>query len=263
MASDRSKSIAQRIHGERLERVWSRLAEALCSYFRTEVHGFEQIPRSGPAIVIANHSGWSGADAVVLAHLLHTRLGREVRVLAHPLYFDVSDEVSEVSLGFGLRRANYWSGLKSLKAGRILLIFPEGERGNFKSSLKRYRLQPFHTGFVRLAMEAQAPVIPVVITGAEESHWSLGSLDLGLFRRRLRIPLPLNWLPFPAKWRIRILKPISFSLPQVPGVRRREWIEQFAEETHDHLQDVLSEEVRERPYIYWPPVLRGSRRKAG
>ena len=79
--------LARYAHSPRLDRLWSGLAEGLCSYFRIEISGLEHVPRKGPVIVIANHSGFAGADAILLSHLIHSRSNREVRVLAHSFSF--------------------------------------------------------------------------------------------------------------------------------------------------------------------------------
>ena len=56
-----------------LDDVLGRLAD---DYFRVEVSGLENVPRSGPALVIANHSGAWGLDAFVLHKLLRREIGR-------------------------------------------------------------------------------------------------------------------------------------------------------------------------------------------
>lgn len=216
-------------------------AELLCTYFRMEVQGSRNIPEHGPAIIIANHSGFAGADVVALVHLIRTRVRPDVCVLAHRLYFNSFGFVRDWASRQGLREASVDEGRKILEEGKLLLIFPEGERGNFKSSLKRYQLQKFHTGFVRLALRTGTPVIPCVVTGAEESHLSLGSIDLRQYVRGLRIPLPLNFFPFPAKWKIRFFDAIQYR-KQSEGEPTQKWILKQAEKTREDLQRKLWKE---------------------
>lgn len=206
--------------------------------------------------MIANHSGFAGVDAVVLAHLIRQQVGRDVRVLAHPLYFDFSRTVRSVSMSFGLAQASVEAGVRCLKAGKVLVIFPEGERGNFKSSLRRYRLQPFRTGFIRIALATGAAVVPCVVTGAEESHLNLGSLNLGWVFPRARLPLPLNVLPLPAKWRIRFLRPVRFRAPARARKRGRpsspeSWLDRRARGARLRLQASLDRELRRREYVFF------------
>ena len=50
------------------------------------------------------------------------------------------------------------------------MVFPEGVRGSGKLFDKRYQLQKMGTGFVRLALESKAPIVPVAIIGSEETY---------------------------------------------------------------------------------------------
>jgi 1-acyl-sn-glycerol-3-phosphate acyltransferase len=243
-------SLAQTLHHRGWKKAWTLLAEGICRYFRVEVRGLEHIPVHGPVIVIANHSGFAGADAIVLSHLLHARLGRDTRILAHSFYF-ISRAIRQLSFGFGLREASLKTGLQSLRAGKLLLVFPEGERGNFKSSLKRYHLQPFHSGFVRMALATGAPVVPCLVTGAEETHWNLGSLGFGKLAPKLRIPLPVNWLPLPVKWRIRFLPARSLYVPNTRGPEARLKLRQLGAQIQSEMQELLTHELEARKHVFF------------
>ena len=83
---------------------------------------------------------------------------------------------------------------------------------------ERYRLSRFgRGGFVRLARQANVPIIPVAIVGAEEIHPVLGKITS--LAEPLGIPYipitptfpllgPLGLLPVPTKWTIRFGEPI-------------------------------------------------------
>jgi 1-acyl-sn-glycerol-3-phosphate acyltransferase len=99
------------------------------------------------------------------------------------------------------------------------MVFPEGERGFVKPWSKRYELQRFGMGFMRLAMETQTPIVPVGIAGGEEqspglvrSRW-LGRL-IGAPAAPITITMPwlglLGFLPLPVKFRIHLGRPMSF-----------------------------------------------------
>ena len=64
----------------------------------------------------------------------------------------------------------------------MIILFPEGEKGNFKPSRKSYELQEFKRGFVRMALETQSPIIPTLVIGAEETHINLSQLKLPKYR---------------------------------------------------------------------------------
>jgi len=232
--------------------IWHRLTQFLQIYFRIEVEGLENIPSQGPAILISNHSGYTALDAVMIAYLIRSRLGRRPRILAHRAYFDWSVLVKLISLGMGLIRADMKNGLQVLNDGHLLLLFPEGESGNFKASTKKYQLQRFQSGFLRMAQLAKTPVIPSIVIGAEESFLNFGYLDLGRIVDRLKIPLPINWFPLPAKWKIRFLKPLELNSSHTVLALDHKSTEQTCQQIRDLLQVNINYELKKRPYVYFP-----------
>ena len=95
----------------------------------------------------------------------------------------------------GFVEASKANGLNALKKKKLVALFPEGEYGNFKPTTKRYHLQEFKRGFIRLALETQAPIIPTLILGAEETHINLAQLKFTKYLRGMVLPLPLNIIP--------------------------------------------------------------------
>mgnify|MGYP006266272943 CR=1 FL=1 len=211
--------------------------EALRRYFRLDTIGGERLPRTGPALVVANHSGVSGLDALLLRHEIGRITGRDARILANRAWFSAPAVQSELPEGLGLVAARLPRAVSVLREGRVLIVFPEAERGNFKPSDEAYHLRSFRPAFVRMAAEAGAPIIPVAVRGAEETHINLASLDLprGLSLRML--PLPLNLLPLPSKWRIDILEPTP--APALDQVRDRGAAEAEAERMRAVVQEAL------------------------
>jgi 1-acyl-sn-glycerol-3-phosphate acyltransferase len=218
--------------------------ELLCRYFRVGVAGLEHIPRKGPAIIIANHSGFAGFDALVLSHVIHERTRREPRIMAHHGFFDWVVQARSLAMKLFLREAHVESGLNVLEQGHLLIVFPEAESGNFKSSLRRYELQRFHTGFFHLARQTGSPIIPAIVIGAEESNFCLGSFDLGKWHPHLRLPFPVNPVPLPAKWTIKVLDPVHIRAGESPR--------ENAESIRNLMQKALATEVAARRFIYFP-----------
>ncbi|RYZ63485.1 MAG: hypothetical protein EOP05_23475, partial [Proteobacteria bacterium] len=134
------------------------VAEIARKYFRLQVEGTENIPRRGPALICPNHSGYSGFDALLLAHEISKSTGRIPRVLTHHLWFATkATSVPAEKLGF--IEANTANATAQLKKNNLVNLFPEGEYGNFKPTVERYQIQEFKRGFIRLAIQRQCPII--------------------------------------------------------------------------------------------------------
>jgi len=189
-------------------------------WFRVETHDIERVPEGG-VLLIANHSGqfaWDGAMLGV-AMLLEATPPRLVRGMAEHLF------ARTPWAGVALTRSGSLIGtpencIAMLEAGECVMVFPEGARGANKPFRRRYQLERFGTGFMRLALESGCPIVPVGIVGAEEQQPGLANLEaLG---QRLGLPsLPITisqpWFgplgsafALPVKYRLYFGEPLAF-----------------------------------------------------
>lgn len=225
------------------------LLKLLKLYFRLEVENAHLVPKKGSAIITPNHSGFAGLDALMLNHVLVTDVKRVPRVLTHKLWFS-TDFSQNVAQKMGFYEANYENGLQFLKRKNAVVIFPEGEDGNFKPSDKMYTLQEFKRGFIRMAIETQSPIVPTLIIGAEESNFTLKKFTMNTLFKGLKLPLPLNLLPLPAKWRIIFLEPIY--LPYDTSILDdHTFIREIASDIQELMQERMSAEIKKRQSIYF------------
>jgi 1-acyl-sn-glycerol-3-phosphate acyltransferase len=203
-----------------LEFLWSR-------YFRIRLLGLENVPDEGAALLVANHSGGIPYDGTMLLYGIHRDHPRHRRV--RPLVANFAFRagwMSQVVARIGGVPASTETALPLLAAGQLLAVFPEGLKGVGKLYRERYRLTRFgRGGFARLARQAQVPMLPVAIVGAEEIHPVIGKLTklaapLGL----PYIPItptfpwlgPFGLLPVPTKWTIQIGQPVPAPDPEDP-----------------------------------------------
>ena len=223
--------------------------EVLKKYFRIEIVGLENIPTKGPIIIAPNHSGYSGFDAMILSYIIQQNTKRIPRVMTHHLWF-LNETTALPAHKLGFTEATYDNGITLLKKNNLIVLFPEGEEGNFKPSSERYQLQEFKRGFIRMAMETNAKIIPTIILGAEETHINLQKLKFTKFLRGLVLPLPLNILPLPAKWKIIFEKPIQ--LPFLPEkTKDSELCHDLASEIQETMQEKINKEVKKRGSGYF------------
>jgi 1-acyl-sn-glycerol-3-phosphate acyltransferase len=129
----------------------------------------ERLPRSGPAIIVANHN--SHLDTMVLMSLFPLRLLPKLHPVAAMDYFLTSGLSSWFNLNvvgiLPIKRTvargddNPLAPCnKALAEGQMLIVFPEGSRGEPE------QLQSFKGGIARLAESNPAvPVIPVFLHG--------------------------------------------------------------------------------------------------
>lgn len=230
---------------ELIYRVLPRLfMEILKKYFRLEVVGVENIPKKGAVLITPNHSGFSGFDALVLSYILQQYTKRTPRVLTHHLWF-LTETTALPAQKMGFIEANYENGVKELKKNHMVVLFPEGEHGNFKETRKKYQLQDFKRGFIRMALQTQAPIVPTMIFGAEETHINLKKLKFSKFLRGLVLPIPLNILPLPARWKIVFEPPIylPFSADQVDN---RDLCLDLANDVQESMQKKINQELKKR-----------------
>lgn len=224
------------------------LMEIMRKYFRLEVEGVENIPRRGAAIIAPNHSGYSGFDALLLAHIVHKEAKRIPLVLTHHFWF-LTKTTAIPAQKLGFTEATYDNGLKALEKNHAIILFPEGEQGNFKPTSRAYQLQDFKRGFVRMALETQTPIVPCLVIGAEETHINLSQLKFTKFLRGTVLPLPLNIVPLPVRWKMKFLTPIY--LPYKPSaVNDRELVHEIATEIQELMQDAMNDELKKRGQIF-------------
>ena len=132
--------------------------------FRIRFEGVGHVPRTGPVVITPNHTSFM--DPILVTIPVHRALHYmalepffRVRGLGAVMRWARAFPIQEGEPdSLGVRRA-----LRILKQGEPLVIFPEGARS------PDGRLQPFHPGAFRLALAAEAPVIPVTILGAFEA----------------------------------------------------------------------------------------------
>jgi 1-acyl-sn-glycerol-3-phosphate acyltransferase len=197
-------------------------------WYRAEVHGMDKLPEGG-ALMVSNHSGGLIAmDVPVLAVAFHDEFGpdRPLYVLAHDMLFMGSG-------GPFFRKAGFLPATREnahavLTSGGVTIVFPGGDYDVFRPSSRAHIIDfDGRKGYVRTALRAGVPIVPVVSIGGQEDqiHLFRGELLaklLGLekllrtkylpvtfgFPFGLTLAFPPN-LPLPTKIRTEVLDPID------------------------------------------------------
>jgi 1-acyl-sn-glycerol-3-phosphate acyltransferase len=184
-------------------------------YFRVQLHGADRVPNEGRAVIVANHSGQLPFDAAMIevALLIEKDPPRVARALVEK-WVPTLPFVSTFMARCGQIVGTPENCRRLLAADEAILVFPEGVRGLNKPFRERYRLQRFGHGFLRLALESNAPIVPCGVIGAEEQAPAL--FDLKPLARLLgfpAFPITPTLLPFPlpSRYQIRFGEPIRFT----------------------------------------------------
>lgn len=248
---------------ERVRRVVRAAYNPMYQYwFRAEWEGLEKIPRTGGALLVANHAGAIPSDAPAIMHGIEKELGRPVYGMAD-FFFRTVPWVGTMWARAGGVTAHPDNALRLLRdQGQLALVFPEGTKGPSKTYADRYRLRRFgRGGFVEIAMRAGVPVVPIACVGAEESMPIV--MRLPSLARALGVPYvpitanmllfgPLGLVTyFPAKFKFRVLDPVHFDVP--PGQERysKSRVMDEAERIRLSLQETLYDMLRERRSVWF------------
>jgi 1-acyl-sn-glycerol-3-phosphate acyltransferase len=201
------------------------------TYFRADVSGLQRIPESGPVLLVGNHSGGTMiADTFVFAQSFYDRFGpdRRFHQLAHDLVFGVPGLRTLVQR-YGTVPASPANMRRALDRDAALLVYPGGDEESVRPSWQTSEVRfAGRKGFVKLALERDVPIVPVVSLGGQETGLFLGrgrrvarALSLDRLARLKVLPpvlgppvgvtlldFPIR-VPIPAKIAIRVMPPID------------------------------------------------------
>ncbi|MBD2860235.1 acyltransferase family protein [Spongiibacter sp. KMU-158] len=136
-------------------------------YFDVEYSGLENLDISKPVLFVSSHSLFSITDLLVFSGIWR-QTGTLVRGLGDRLHYKVPVWRSMVRhLGVVLGDQTIAQGL--LESGQSVLVFPGGAREVMK---KRYEIHNLvwkkRTGFIRLAINAGVPIVPISVYGGDK-----------------------------------------------------------------------------------------------
>jgi 1-acyl-sn-glycerol-3-phosphate acyltransferase len=227
-------------------------------YFRADVRGLDRIPADGPVLLVGNHSGGNVTpDTMIFTLAFAAHFGVERRL--HPL---VHNLVLALPLPWNLRKAGCVAASPenaalALQRDAAVLVYPGGDWEVHRPSWQEARVDfAGRMGFVKTAIENDAPIVPLVAIGGQETAVFLSrgerlaeALRLDkLFRLKvlpvsLAIPWGLNigdmlghW-PLPAKITVETMEPIH--------LRERFGKEPDVNQVYEHVTSLMQEKLDE------------------
>ncbi|KMO70395.1 lysophospholipid acyltransferase family protein [Mycolicibacterium chlorophenolicum] len=221
---------------------------------RIYVDGLENLPRDGRFLLVGNHttSGW--AEIVLTPYFVHRELGVRVRGLATRQLADMRGLGREVMEAAGAVVGDPETGAELMRQGETVLVFPGGGRDMLKFKGEEYQLLwQGRSGFARLAIAHDYPIVPVGLVGGDDVYHSLverGStwerMTRGLGERLhgvTGVGIPLmrgvgpTMVPRPQRMYLRFGSPIDTTRPaRTPAAQ---WEASVKERTQTALEGIL------------------------
>jgi 1-acyl-sn-glycerol-3-phosphate acyltransferase len=223
-------------------------------YFRGEVRGLGNIPEEGPVLLVGNHSGGNlTPDTTVLTLAFHAYFGveRPFYQLAHNLVLSMPG--LSFLRKFGTVAASPANAEKALRSGAALLVYPGGDHEVHRPTWHSSRVDfAGRRGFIRLALEHDVPIVPVVSIGGQETALFLSrgetlSKLLGLDRllrlKVLPISIAVPWGLNIGDFLGHVPLPAKITVEALPAIRLRDEFgpEPDVDEAYEHVLRLMQE----------------------
>jgi 1-acyl-sn-glycerol-3-phosphate acyltransferase len=233
-------------------------------WFRVDPGGIDNVPAEGGALLVSNHSGALPPDGpMIMQAIRHEHPNPRPLYMLAEHWFKGYPGIGMLTNKIGLVAAHPANAQRLLGDERQLaLVFPEGQKGSRKLFWQRYRLRRFgRGGFVRTAMRAGVPIVPVAVVGAEEAMPIFAHVP-ALQRLTGLIYFPVNHafpqfglaaglMYLPAKFKIRFLEPIDLSVYGPDDVDDVALVQSIAEDVRARIQGALDALLRSRKSVWF------------
>jgi 1-acyl-sn-glycerol-3-phosphate acyltransferase len=247
---------------EVLDRVQPILMFLYDHYWRIEANGLENVPDTGRALLVSNHSGQYPFDGMMLGMaILNKHPAKRLIRSLYGTWFRTLPFISTFLTNVGQTLALEENGTRLLEQEHLVAVFPEGIKGIMKLYRDRYRLVRFgRGGFIRMALKAQAPIIPVSVVGAEETYIALAKIPGA--EKLFGYPLPaitptwpwlglLGLIPMPTKWTIDIGEPIPTSGYPPKAAENLILVDQLSDQVRNTIQQMVNRRLEKRRSIFF------------
>lgn len=252
---------------ELLDRLVRVLRDPLMRYFRAQVRGLDRVP-TGAALYVGNHSGgMMTADSFVFCTELYRERG--LADMPYGLGHEVAIQlplVHQFMVPLGAVRASHDNAMRLFGRGAKVMVYPGGDVDNQRPFRHRNRIVfGGRTGYIRLALRAGVPIVPVVAAGGHSSlividdlRWAARVLRTDRWARLKALPVSLSipwgltlgpvfpFLPLPVRILVEVLDPIQFDRTGEEASDDVNYVRRCADRVEDAMQDALDRLADER-----------------
>jgi 1-acyl-sn-glycerol-3-phosphate acyltransferase len=246
---------------------WRRIAETVADrvapvvdLYRPYVEGLRNLPGDGRFLLVGNHTQTS-PEAVLIPYLVRRALGVRVRPLTDRRMGGMPGPAGDLFAACGAVVGSPETARELMRHNEPILVFPGGGREIPKFKGEEHTLRwDGRTGFARLAVEHNYPIVPVALVGGDDVYRSLttrqgrwGRLSMRLTEKvsgRSDMAVPLmrgigpTLIPRPQRMYVKFGDPIDTMKP--PRVSEEKWAATVKQSTQNSLEQSLADllEVR-------------------
>lgn len=235
-------------------------------YYHVQTSGWDNIPTQQKVLFVGSHNGgFSAPDQFMIMYDWFRRYGVEKPVygLLHRKVWQVSPPLGYMAAKIGAVVAHPKMAIAALRSGASVLVYPGGAQDVFRPHYLRNQIcLAGRKGFIKLALQENVPIVPVISTGAHDTFYVLADcydimqqlhkwgmpwlfgIDPEVFPIYLGLPWgvafgPLPHIPIPTNVRIRICPPIVFDRYGVEAAGDHEYIDACYEIVRSQMQQEL------------------------
>ncbi len=269
----------QRLRGA-LEKVHDGISP-LIDLTRPYVGGLETLPGDGRFLLVGNHTAYIAGEVLLIPHFVRRALGRRVRPLADRRFATKPGLGHDVMTAYGGVVGDPETARELMRHNETILVFPGGGREIAKFKGEEYHLNwRGRSGFARLAVENDYPIVPVGLVGGDDVYKSLVTRDSRLGRLSQAVSTRMTGeadmamppmrgigptlIPRPQRMYLGFGEPIQTTKPE--DLSTEDWVASVRERTQESLKSILTDLLAVRaddPYRELNPLAWASAAEAG
>jgi 1-acyl-sn-glycerol-3-phosphate acyltransferase len=256
----------------------------LVELYRPYVDGLANLPRDGRFLLVGNHTQ-AGTEVFLTSYFVRRELGVRVRPLAERGMGEARGLARDLIAAYGGVVGHPDSARELMRHNETVLVYPGGGREIAKFKGEEYRLRwEGRSGFARVAIESDYPIVPVGLVGGDDVYQSLfardsrwGRLNLSLSEQlsgRADMAMPLvrgvgpTLIPRPQRMYLAFGEPISTIRPACTNAAT--WLDTVRDNTRDSLESILADlqmvraddPFRKLNPLAWPNAIQPGDRKS-
>jgi 1-acyl-sn-glycerol-3-phosphate acyltransferase len=244
----------QRLRGV-LQRIHDGIAP-LIDVTRPYVSGLDTLPADGRFLLVGNHTQFVGGEVLLVPHFVRRAIGTRVRPLADRRFAQRPGFAYDVVTAYGGVVGAPETARELMRHNETILVFPGGGREIAKFKGEEYQLNwRGRSGFARIAVENDYPIVPVGLVGGDDVFKSLVTRDSALGRLSTTISTRLSgepdmamplmrgigptFIPRPQRMYLGFGEPIDTKKPR--NVSTEKWVESIKTDTQESLEAILAQ----------------------